>query len=169
MTFAWFHSWCETGPLINMFSPRVISRAGFILQSTVKDVIADGNWVWPSNWNSHCVIPNLPVLDLEKKNEVLRWNRLAKVAEFSVSVAWEDIRSRADKVPWFRMEWFSQCIPKHALILWLVVKEKLKTQDLLQAWDYSSMIDVIVWDIVRAKANFLTSSKNWDNIVSDVI
>lgn len=42
---------------------------------------------------------------------------------FSVSRAWEDIRNRSTQVPWYRVVWFKDKVPRHALILWLAVKK----------------------------------------------
>ncbi|XP_071727289.1 uncharacterized protein [Rutidosis leptorrhynchoides] len=55
--------------------------------------------------------------------------------DFSVRMAWETIRSRAEKVAWFSLVWHSMGIPRRSFIVWLLVKNKLKTQDHLQVWD----------------------------------
>ncbi|XP_071739228.1 uncharacterized protein [Rutidosis leptorrhynchoides] len=31
--------------------------------------------------------------------------------------------------------WFSHCIPKHAFVMWLLMGERLKTQDRLKSWE----------------------------------
>ncbi|GJZ23428.1 retrotransposon protein, putative, ty1-copia subclass, partial [Tanacetum coccineum] len=54
---------------------------------------------------------------------------------FSVRVAWDSIRTRCDKVPWFHVVWFSACVPCHAFDLWLVMGQKLQTRDKLKQWD----------------------------------
>ncbi|MFS7997147.1 putative reverse transcriptase zinc-binding domain-containing protein [Helianthus anomalus] len=36
------------------------------------------------------------------------------------------------------MVWYGQCIPRHAFLLWLVLKNKLKTQDRLAVWEAGS-------------------------------
>jgi reverse transcriptase-like protein len=55
--------------------------------------------------------------------------------DYSVANVWEAIRPRDFEVPWFKVVWFPHCIPKHAFHLWLVIKRKLKTQDMLRSWD----------------------------------
>ncbi|GJY85028.1 reverse transcriptase domain, reverse transcriptase zinc-binding domain protein [Tanacetum coccineum] len=47
------------------------------------------------------------------------------------------LRPREDKITWVDVVWFPNCIPRHAFKLWLIIKRKLKTQDLLRSWDVS--------------------------------
>ncbi|GKD17016.1 zinc knuckle CX2CX4HX4C containing protein, partial [Tanacetum coccineum] len=58
--------------------------------------------------------------------------------EFSMAEVWEALRPRNSEVKWYHVVWFSHQIPRYAIHLWLVVKRKLKTQDLLRSWDVSS-------------------------------
>ncbi|XP_022026989.1 uncharacterized protein LOC110928073 [Helianthus annuus] len=51
---------------------------------------------------------------------------------------WQNIRSRKQPVMWVNAVWFSQCIPRHSFHLWLVIKNKLKTQDRLAVWEAGS-------------------------------
>ncbi|GKC06655.1 reverse transcriptase domain, reverse transcriptase zinc-binding domain protein [Tanacetum coccineum] len=61
---------------------------------------------------------------------------------FLVASAWNSLRSRADVVDWFHVIWFPQYIPRHAFYIWLVTKQKLKTQDTLRQWDVSPSTDL---------------------------
>ncbi|GKA30997.1 reverse transcriptase domain, reverse transcriptase zinc-binding domain protein [Tanacetum coccineum] len=49
---------------------------------------------------------------------------------------------RATVVDWYKVVWFPYCIPRHAIHLWLVVKQKLKTQDRLRQWDADPAINL---------------------------
>ncbi|GKF96539.1 reverse transcriptase domain, reverse transcriptase zinc-binding domain protein, partial [Tanacetum coccineum] len=49
---------------------------------------------------------------------------------------------QADVVNWYNVVWFPHCIPRHTIHLWLVVKQKLKTQDRLRQRDVSPDIDL---------------------------
>ncbi|GJV13663.1 protein LAZ1, partial [Tanacetum coccineum] len=49
---------------------------------------------------------------------------------------------RADVIDWYHVIWFPHCIPRHAIHMWLVIKEKLKTQDRLRQWDVGPSIDL---------------------------
>ena len=39
-----------------------------------------------------------------------------------------------NKVPWYRVVWFTQNIPKHAFVLWFAIQNKLTTQDRIRRW-----------------------------------
>ena len=157
--------------------------------------MVNGAWAWPINWSSRFTSGVPPLLE-SSKSDVVKWkNSEGKVMDFSVSVAWEDLRPRSSKVIWFSMVWFNQCIPKHSFVLWLAVLRKLKTQDLLRSWDVAAGIsqdDLLcplcestpdshnhlffecsyatqVWSVVRDKARFPVVSCRWDDIVSEVL
>ncbi|XP_022041803.1 uncharacterized protein LOC110944447 [Helianthus annuus] len=51
---------------------------------------------------------------------------------------WHNIRNRDNPVSWVNMVWFGQCIPRHSFHLWLVIKNKLRTQDRLRVWEAGS-------------------------------
>ncbi|GKG05248.1 reverse transcriptase domain, reverse transcriptase zinc-binding domain protein, partial [Tanacetum coccineum] len=62
--------------------------------------------------------------DLEDK---LWWKDMEEnLHKFSVAQAWQAIRPRALEVKWSDVVWFSQCIPHHAFLVWLLIGENLK-------------------------------------------
>ncbi|GKD93401.1 reverse transcriptase domain, reverse transcriptase zinc-binding domain protein, partial [Tanacetum coccineum] len=52
------------------------------------------------------------------------------------------IRPRGSKVDWCDVVWFSCCIPRHAVHLWLVIRRRLKTQDNLRYWDNAGSLNM---------------------------
>ncbi|GJV39587.1 RNA-directed DNA polymerase, eukaryota, reverse transcriptase zinc-binding domain protein [Tanacetum coccineum] len=52
-----------------------------------------------------------------------------KVVHFSVKAAWSDVVLSKPVVPWYKLVWFSQNIPRHAFIFRLAINQHLKTQD----------------------------------------
>ncbi|GJT78204.1 reverse transcriptase zinc-binding domain-containing protein [Tanacetum coccineum] len=98
----------------------------------VRDVIQDGVWSWPQELLSK--YPSLSACQapmVEGRSDSLVWrNSQGTPKSFSVTQVWSDIRPRGTYVDWYPMVWFALCIPRHAFNLWLVVKRKLKTQDL---------------------------------------
>ncbi|GJV16116.1 putative RNA-directed DNA polymerase [Tanacetum coccineum] len=139
-TSAWFDNWSSIGPLSNVISNRDIYRAGFSLDSKVADIISHGKWAWPFEWQVK--YPNLasaivPLLS-NATDGITLWNLNNQEEGFSVSAIWECIRPRNIEVDWFHVVWFSHQLPRHAIHLWLVIKRKLKTQDLLRQWDVSN-------------------------------
>ncbi|PWA58266.1 poly(ADP-ribose) polymerase [Artemisia annua] len=57
-----------------------------------------------------------------------------KSGHFSVKKVWSDIADSKPPVPWYKLVWFSQNIPRHAFIFWLAINHKLKTQDRVAVW-----------------------------------
>ncbi|GJZ70758.1 sodium/hydrogen exchanger 6 [Tanacetum coccineum] len=99
--------------LKDMLSNRDIARSGFSLDDLVSNLISDGAWRWPPDWLS----------------------RDDDLQSFSMACVWDTIRSWEDMVQWYNVVWFPHCILHHAIHMWLVVQQKLKTQDRLQQWD----------------------------------
>ncbi|XP_071739053.1 uncharacterized protein [Rutidosis leptorrhynchoides] len=57
-----------------------------------------------------------------------------KVVDFSTKHVWEDLRNNRPVIPWHCVIWFTQANPKHAFIMWLVILNRLATQDRMQVW-----------------------------------
>ncbi|GJW79033.1 hypothetical protein Tco_0140715 [Tanacetum coccineum] len=106
--------------LKDMLSNRDIARSGFSLDDLVSNLISDGAWRWPPDWLS----------------------RDDDLQSFSMACVWDTIRSWEDMVQWYNVVWFPHCILHHAIHMWLVVQQKLKTQDRLQQWDVGPSIDL---------------------------
>nr|GEZ03608.1 hypothetical protein [Tanacetum cinerariifolium] len=134
----WFDKWSEGDRLANTVSSRDIFRAGLDFSTKVCDVILHGAWNWPSYLCAK--YPNLSMLAVpnikENTPDRLVWQNVQGIDKpFSVTQVWSSLRSRNLKVPWFAVVWYSYCIPRHALILWLNVKQRLKKQDIIYSWE----------------------------------
>ena len=191
----WFDKWSNVGPLCNFISPRQIKQAGYSLNATLANVIRDDNWTWPAAWYTlFPVLINMPVVQLNpsRTDSIVWMNTDHKEVAFSSMVVWEAIREKQQVVDWAAMVWFSQCIPRHAFLLWLVFSRKLKTHDKMLLWDnkgdmnlrllccslctrgpdshehlffecnYSSQ----VWNAVKGFAELNQLSSRWDDIMS---
>ncbi|GJZ08989.1 putative RNA-directed DNA polymerase, eukaryota, reverse transcriptase zinc-binding domain protein [Tanacetum coccineum] len=114
MTSAWFDNWCSIGPIKCVISNRDIYSAGFRLNAKVWDIIDNGSWGWPNEWNlKYHNLVNIVV------------PRLSNTADH---IIWRD-RNNMD------FEFFVAIIPRHVVHLWLVIKRKLKTHGSLRQWD----------------------------------
>ncbi|XP_022019065.1 uncharacterized protein LOC110919095 [Helianthus annuus] len=141
-TNIWWDNWCHISPLSAFISPRRITNAGFNIASSVLELVDEnGNWSWPQAW--YDIYPvliglNAPQL-MQGMVDRTVWKDLdGNMCSFSSSEVWHAVRSRHDQVLWGDGIWFSQCIPRHSFHLWLVVKNKLKTQDRLAVWEAGS-------------------------------
>jgi hypothetical protein len=59
-----------------------------------------------------------------------------KKGTYSCSETWEVLREKLPTVSWWRTIWFSQAIPKHSFILWLVFWDALPTKDIMIFWGF---------------------------------
>ncbi|GJR93536.1 hypothetical protein Tco_0265710 [Tanacetum coccineum] len=191
-TSMWFDKWCINSPLCNNIYARDIARSGFSLASKVHDCIQGGMWSWPHEWMVKYPFLNsipVPVLN-DSKSDVLEWrNSDGSVYPFSVQLVWESIRPRDNEVPWYDLVWFSSCIPRHAVHMWLIMKKRLKTQDMLSNWDVAAGLSSVcplcemqpdshehlffdcsfsqqVWSRVKQFAGLMGSSPSLASIVS---
>ncbi|GKE69324.1 hypothetical protein Tco_1527396 [Tanacetum coccineum] len=83
------------------------------------------------------VVPNIVV---NTPDHLVWQNPLGVVKPFSVAQVWSSLRPRNPKVPWYVVVWFFNCIPRHAFNLWLIIKQRLKTQDKVCSRDVSSSL-----------------------------
>jgi hypothetical protein len=133
-TSIWFDNWFPGGPLANFISKRDIYECDLNLNSKVSDVVIRGEWVWPVEWKDR--FPVLfetppPLLISSRVDRVLWKTNAGATVPFSVKAVWMDLIEECPVVSWYKLVWFSQCIPRHSFMLWLAINGKLRTQDRL--------------------------------------
>ncbi|KAK1441009.1 hypothetical protein QVD17_06845 [Tagetes erecta] len=193
-TSAWFDKWCEVGPLSDHITMRAIHSAGFSRGSSVADIYSEGSWLWPSAWyDTFPVLINIHGIVIDNNaTDTLWWRVENRCLPFSASTVWDAVRYRRMEVNWVNIVWFSQCIPRHAFVVWLVMRGKLLTQDKIVKWDLArrgnmnmmccllcySNIDShshlffeckyanSVWDKVKERAGMSDVRANWNDITS---
>lgn len=140
-TNVWHDSWCDGGPLDKLITRRQVYNAGFLNDDTVYKLSTNGNLQFPTDWYDQYPIlyeASKSILDPEKHDEMKWLHKKKSLVKFSISKAWKDLGVQGEVVPWCKVVWFSNLIPKHAFILWLLMNERLSTQDRLLKW-YPSM------------------------------
>ena len=121
------------GPLLPLFGERILYDSAIHRNARVTDVMDGTRWNWPVTVSvdllmlkNSCV--DYP-LDVNRK-DVISWTQ-SKNGVFTVSFAWNSIRPRRLMVHWHAAIWFSQSIRRHSFISWLVIQDRLSTQDKL--------------------------------------
>ncbi|KAL9993786.1 putative RNA-directed DNA polymerase [Helianthus debilis subsp. tardiflorus] len=129
MTLAWYDHWCECGPLATFITARVISSAGLSLHAMVSDISLNEAWLWPMAWRDlFPVLIQLDHLQLNpNRSDRFQWKDGNNLKEHLSSCVWQSIRPRETEVEWVNVVWFSQCIPRHAFLMWLIMRRKLLT------------------------------------------
>ncbi|GJX79200.1 putative reverse transcriptase domain, reverse transcriptase zinc-binding domain protein [Tanacetum coccineum] len=138
-----FDKWSYSCPLVNFISTREIYRTRLDTSAKVSDVVQNGAWQWPPYLlDKYPFLGSMTILNINVGSmDKLVWhNELGVVKPFTVNHVSSSMRPRNQKVDWYAMLWFPFCIPRHAFHLWLVVKEKLKTQDRVGSWEVSNSL-----------------------------
>ncbi|XP_021969697.1 uncharacterized protein LOC110864814 [Helianthus annuus] len=112
--------------------------------------------------------------------------------EFSSFSVWNSLRITQQEVDWAVVIWFPQCIPKHAFLVWLIMRKKLLTQDKILKWGlerrknmnmmccllcyadidshdhlfFECKFSAHVWSLVRSKVGMDTVDPKWSSIVN---
>ncbi|XP_024961484.1 uncharacterized protein LOC112501936 [Cynara cardunculus var. scolymus] len=137
-TSAWYDNWHPVGPLYWHISSRNIINSNFPLPAPVKDIIFQGIWNCPLLRDSpNPLIRNspLPVLSSNAPDKLLWRTRDGWLTPFSIYEVWLSLCPNEPDVSWHHLVWFSQNIPRHAFILWVALKQRLKMHDKLRFWE----------------------------------
>ncbi|GKE02345.1 putative reverse transcriptase domain-containing protein, partial [Tanacetum coccineum] len=137
-TSLWFDNWHAICPLSEFISKRKMYYSGLSLDCKVANVIENGVWKWPRGLSMefdglNAIEP--PCLTEGKKDKVFWKTVSGRLKDFSVYIVWNDLRVCSETVPWAKLVWFSQCIPRHAFMVCLVIHGRLKTQNLMGIWE----------------------------------
>ncbi|KAJ0575511.1 putative reverse transcriptase zinc-binding domain-containing protein [Helianthus annuus] len=136
-TFAWFDIWDDACPLSSFLIPRMIANAGFGMQTKVAELWEFGGWRWLNAWVQRFPsLQNMRAINLNPsvQDRVVWRSSLGSIVDYGTSMVWEEIQISQSVVPWANIVWFSQAIPRHSFVLWLLIKKKLKTQDVMRKW-----------------------------------
>ncbi|GJT51140.1 RNA-directed DNA polymerase, eukaryota, reverse transcriptase zinc-binding domain protein [Tanacetum coccineum] len=128
---AWHDKWCAQGPLDIFISNRDLYDARLSNKACLADVISNGKWSWPIEWESEFLdLQQIAVPKLNQSKDAVKWvENNNKEESYSIKVVWQSLRDNWPKVKWKHVVWFSQCNPKQAFIIWMAVQGKLLTQD----------------------------------------
>lgn len=124
--FLWYDNWHPKGPLIQKFGHRVVYNSGSFANSKLASVIQDGH---ARSESLVTILSQLPLIEIGDE-DTTRWVS-SKTYVFSVSSAWDQIRTQRPKFDWWKVIWFSQAIPRCAFIFWLEIKNRLSTKERL--------------------------------------
>ncbi|XP_050207357.1 uncharacterized protein LOC126656782 [Mercurialis annua] len=133
----WYDPWINGCTIMEKFS-RVKMRDSDIPRNfKVADLWRNNRWDFPDPIDE----ASSEVWEFIKQNYRLRddivdsieWNVL-KNDKFSISRTWKIYRTDYNSLPWFKIVWGKNYVPKHSFILWLAIKNRLKTKDKLKRW-----------------------------------
>nr|VDC73714.1 unnamed protein product [Brassica rapa] len=102
----WHDNWTELGSLIDITGTLGPQVSGIPIESSVAEaVVAECDYyMWRNSVND-------------------------PPSGFSASKTWFSLNPTPPSVAWHKVVWFSQNIPKHSFIVWLVLKDRMLTRD----------------------------------------
>ncbi|XP_071712691.1 uncharacterized protein [Rutidosis leptorrhynchoides] len=136
---ACFDNLSNLGPISCLVLMEDIYDAN-IMRAKVRDICGMGFIQWPNGWqDKYPFLNSLVYPNFTNGKDMLGWKGSDdRIHKCTVSQVWESIRPHAPKVPWFNLVWF----PKHAFVMWLLMGERLKTQDRLKPWELRANLEL---------------------------
>ncbi|XP_071708750.1 uncharacterized protein [Rutidosis leptorrhynchoides] len=109
----------------------------------------NNSWIWPDEWKikyPSLFSINVHVLQ-DNEDDVCRLSNDGSISRYQTSKAWVNLRENKPKVSWYHVIWFKQATPKHDFVLWLVIQNRLVTQDKLQKWYPNLQLKCVLCDL----------------------
>ncbi|GJV53840.1 RNA-directed DNA polymerase, eukaryota, reverse transcriptase zinc-binding domain protein, partial [Tanacetum coccineum] len=154
-TSMWHDNWNVVGPLSKVINSRCLYDARLSNACTVKDMIEDNGWVWPSEWQNQFPILNQVVVPSlhNGRSDMVKWkSKSGKRMVFSVNEAWKDLKDELPCVNWWKCVLFSQCNPS-------------KSNDSHNHLFFKCEFSAPIWDATKRKMNAANATNEWDQIV----
>ena len=102
-------------------------------------------WNWPVTVSADLIALknccSVYILDTSRE-DVISWSQSPSDV-FTVSSAWNSIRPRRPMVHWHAVVWFPHAIKRHSFITWLLIQDRLSTQDKLLKWGLINSISCV--------------------------
>lgn len=128
------------GPLIDLTGANGPRVTGIHRMATISQAVMNGRWRLPRGRHPITILlkaalPIVPVLVQNLKDE-FKWRntQLGVPGVFSASQTWTSLHPSGLVVAWCNFVWFSQSMPKHAFVYWVVPRDRLPKRDRLQSW-----------------------------------
>lgn len=141
MASFWHDNWTGLGSLIDITGELGPQVSGISIDSSVAEAVAAGAWRATRSRNPTLIImrqslpPQVPDITSSEPDYYLWRNSVDDPPSvFSTSKKWISLNPPPPLVAWYKAVWFSQKIPKHSFIVWLLLKERMLTRDRLRSW-----------------------------------
>ena len=131
-------SWNKACILQNIWA--IIVKAGSLWIAWIHEYVLKDRSIWQIpeakngswNWNKLLRLRPLAQTFIENKDGREVWK--LEGGRYSASTVWGEIRPKKEKISWHRLVWNPFVVPKHAVITWLAILNRLPTVDRLKAW-----------------------------------
>ena len=142
-TFLWHDFWNPLGMILPLFEEWIIYDSAIHRNARVADVMDGSRWNWPVTVSADLLVLKNSCADylLDINREDVISLTQSNTGVFTANSAWNSIRPRRPLVHWHAAVWFSQSIKWHSFISWLVIQDRLSTQDKLMKWGLINSIE----------------------------
>lgn len=137
----WYDWWTDFGPLVSMFGERGPRELQIPLDSTVCNATQNGFWSLPPARSEEAETLQLVLTTMEAPLESRGGDRFlwrngpcSYLPKFSSKGTWNFIRQVSPTVPWSKLIWFKEEIPRCTFVTWLAIQARLPTRDRLVSW-----------------------------------
>ncbi|CAL9235577.1 unnamed protein product [Arabidopsis halleri] len=137
----WFDHWNAHGPLISYIGVNGPRYLRVRREALVVEAARNGGWWLPgarSEAQQQLMITLTTITPpiISNGHDIYLWRRLSGTfAEFfSSKETWEQLRTHSPLVPWNKVVWFKEAVPRFSFITWLAMKGRLPTKDRLRSW-----------------------------------
>ncbi|GJS16025.1 RNA-directed DNA polymerase, eukaryota, reverse transcriptase zinc-binding domain protein [Tanacetum coccineum] len=154
--FLWHDKWWGHEPLIKSIPMETIRQAGLESNVKLKDMIKNGLWKWPMEWNStfRYNLPNfVPKLIEGLKDSYLWETNDGKCNNFSTNRAWKDRLTTQERI----MKWYLEKQLKCSLC----GMKPNSLNHLFFECNYSNM----VWKELMEKSDHYAMPNRWDDLL----
>ncbi|GLT48179.1 hypothetical protein SLA2020_218200 [Shorea laevis] len=136
-TFLWFDFWHPTGPLLEVYGQKIVQDTAIPLQAKLSQVVQGNFWKWPPARSPELLQIQIALCGNLYPNEAVEDSVIwlaSPSGSFKTGYTWNHLREKQAKVPWFRLVWFANSIPKHSFMSWLAILDRLSTKARQKSW-----------------------------------
>ncbi|KAG7588702.1 Reverse transcriptase domain [Arabidopsis suecica] len=137
----WYDTWTDFGQLITFLGdagPRLLRVRK---DARVAEASRNGDWVLPAARSDNCQALMVALTEVEAPHvasgcDTYLW-RLASgnyCPSFSSLETWKQIRVPSPLVPWAKVVWFKEHVPRYSFATWQAMLTRLPTRDRLRRW-----------------------------------
>ena len=140
-TLFWFDNWLRVGRLLNITGASGTQVLDIPRYATVSEAASGGQWnilrcrgyhLWAMIACNNSV--PAPAEDAVADRRLWRHGDEDYKPTFSSKATWEQLRVHNPKLPWCKVVWFQQSIPRFVFIIWLAFQDRLSTWARSRAW-----------------------------------
>ena len=150
------------GSLIDIVGSLGPQVSGIPIDSSVSEAVSLGAWRESRSRNPilrrlrQSLPTQIPDINLPE-NDYYRWRNSPDdpPSVFSTSKLWTSLNPSPPLVSWYKAVWFSQKIPKHSFMAWLLLKGRMLTRDRLRSWGLQVPAECLLCGHAAETANHL--------------